>query len=403
MPGDSNGEFRRRAEIWGRASGKGHLYQSGGDQQITHVHVRGASSIAGKREGEAEPGLEVLRMDNQLSTLVQVLTLTAAEWQARCSELAAEAQHARAEGRAEALAEVQEQLRESELRVIQAQRMMREAQDERKKTEALLMQAQQEAARRRRAEERRKAAVQGEALPTLMGEGRAEQLRLESAEFTEIMDEAEAQLASLRDELRFLGEEVKRKQQRPGSGVVVGEAVQPRRPEGERVVSSPRRPAALDLSPQRKSPPKTTSQTSAEKQPRTPVQSRHLNPGPARRGRIALHLVICAIPAFVPMLAVTATRAVYAAKPEAWQAVAFTTSSVVVGVVTYAVLGFLAFGASAANLDRYSEDSATAFGAAEITLGAICLLIVALFTPLHWPGPAGEWGQWIAALVGLGG
>lgn len=392
MSGGADGESGRRAETWGRASGSGQVYQSGGDQQITHVHVRAASSTGGVGEDGTEAGLEILRMNDQLTTLVQVLTLTAAEWQARCGELAEEVLRARTEGRAEALAEVEDQLRESELRVIKAQRMMREAQEERRKSETLLMQAQQEAVQRRRAEEQSRAASQAEALPILMEDRRAEQLSAEGAEFTQIMDEAEAQLASLRDELRVLGEDAKGKLQEPALGIVVGETVG-RPPEAQRSAASPGTPE-----PEPGSRPDTAGTTSP---PGGAAQPPSRVPGPPRRGRMAFFLVVCAIPEFLPMLTVTTLRAVYAADPDAWQAVVVTAAVVLAGAVAYLLVGFVAVGATADSLDRSSENSVVMLAFGWVVVGGIVLLTAAFFTPLDWPGPAGAWGRWIASLMGL--
>ncbi|MEU6733951.1 hypothetical protein ABZ929_12230 [Streptomyces physcomitrii] len=397
-PGDADGESRRRAELWGRASDRAQIFQSGRDQQITHIHVRTVSSAEGG--SETESGLAVLRMDDQLHTLVQVLTLTAAEWRERCTELAEEAQRAREEGRAEALAEVQEQLRESELRVIQAQRMLREAQEGRKEAEALMLRAQQEAAQLRRAQDDREAAPQENDLPAPRGEDRTKQLRVEGTQLTDIMDEAEAQLASVREELRSLGEQARVKQLGPGSGTVAGETVLPLAPEDGHLANSPAESAE---SAGRDSGSRSTavSQTDAQEEPGTPERPKPPVPGPPRRGRISVHLVLCALPAAVPMVTVTAVRAAYAADPAAWQAVAFTVSAAVAGLLVYAALGFSIMVAGTLSLDRDSESSAWNTGLVEALLGACLFLIVGFFTPLDWPGPAGEWGRSIAALVGL--
>ncbi|WP_263166090.1 hypothetical protein [Streptomyces sp. SCSIO ZS0520] len=342
-------------------------------------------------------------MDDQLHTLVQVLTLTAAEWRERCTELAEEAQRAREEGRAEALAEVQEQLRESELRVIQAQRMLREAQEGRKEAEALMLRAQQEAAQLRRAQESREVTPQENDLPAPRGADRTEQLRVEGTQLTDIMDEAEAQLASVREELRSLGEQARVKQLGPGSGTVVGEAVLPLDPEDGHLANSSAESAESAEFAERDSGSRSTTapRAGAQEAPQAPERTKPPVPGPPRSGRITLHLVLCALPAAVPMVTVTAIRAAYAADPTAWQAVAFTVSAAVAGLLVYGALGFSILVAGTLSLDRDREASAWDIGLVETLLVACLFLIVGFFTPLDWPGPAGEWGRSIAALVGL--
>jgi len=182
---------RGRSEAWGRASGNGQVYQSGGDQHVTHVYV--TSEARGQAAHEARERADVV---------VQVLARAVGEWAARCEELEEQARRAKAEGRAEAHAEFAEKLRDAELRVIQAQRMMREAEEERAKAEALLTQAQQELARQRRTAERERAANAESRSADMASE------RQETGQFAQLMEQAEAELGAVRDKLRLLSDEM---------------------------------------------------------------------------------------------------------------------------------------------------------------------------------------------------
>ncbi|MGK5638967.1 hypothetical protein ACSNOK_11745 [Streptomyces sp. URMC 126] len=138
--GDSAGTSPR---TYGRASDSAQVYQSGANQYVTHIHVTAE-----------ERGLAVHQARQRADMVVQVLTLAVGEWAARCQELEEQARKAKAEGRAEAYAEFTERLRNAELRVMQAQRTMRQAEEQRAKAETLPAHARQELARHLRAADR---------------------------------------------------------------------------------------------------------------------------------------------------------------------------------------------------------------------------------------------------------
>ncbi|WP_189968438.1 hypothetical protein [Streptomyces violascens] len=107
------------------------MYQARGNQHISQLHFH----VGGDEAPRGVLALGVAAKDayERVGKLVDALRASEARWRARCVELADEVQQARVEGRTEALAEVQDQLRASERGLMKAQRMMKEAQAERKK------------------------------------------------------------------------------------------------------------------------------------------------------------------------------------------------------------------------------------------------------------------------------
>lgn len=207
---DSWGDNARgEAEIWGRASESGQVYQSGGDQHVMNVYV--TAEARGQAAHDARK-----RADG----VVQALAHAVGEWAARCAELEEQTKRAKAEGRAEAHAEFAGRLKDAELRVMQAQRMMREAEEARGKAEALLTQAQQELALQRRATERERATSVQSPSSDVVRE------RQETEDFSQLLEQAELQLGAVRDELRLLSDEVQSGGAEDQPTVLVGETVE---------------------------------------------------------------------------------------------------------------------------------------------------------------------------------
>ncbi|WP_225096560.1 hypothetical protein [Streptomyces sp. CoH27] len=392
-------EDRGQVEFKGDAADNAHVYQSNGDQYISHTHVYGvdggadgALTHAGARAATLE------RTHERVSLLITVLQVTEAEWRARCAELAAEAQRARAEGRAEALAEMQEQLRAAELRVMKAQDMMRNAVVEREKAEALLTQAQQELALRRRAEER----ARTDEVPVS-----AARLREEGEQFTELLERAEAELGAVRDDLRSLGDDAAGPGGPQPAQVIEGQWT--RRSEADPGLSRMTEDSFKTPTPVFQVPTQAYPQAYTQAYPPTYPQAypqvkgatRQPVPGPPRRFRIGVAWVICAIPPWIPMLVVTANRAAYASDAALWKTVPFTVVTVLLGAAVCG-LGLLADLAVVGMLDRDSETTALGGGCALSLIACVMLLLIAFFTPLNAPGPAGAWGRGLASLVGLG-
>ena len=392
----------RQAETWGSASDNGHVYQSRGSQFISYVHVyggAGASEGAMARAGTHERALE--HTQERVDLLIRALSLTQADWQARCAELEEKARRAEAEGRAQALAEAQEQLMAAELRVMKAKQMMGEAQRERQRTEALLTQAQQELALRRRAEERRdeEEARRREA-PRVADESESmAHLNEEGEQFTDFLERAQAELGAVRDDLRWLSE---------------GATTQNRGNPADRVIEGQwSRHSAPDESPARAVPHSVQGNGVVAQPPPFPPASGYEwrgTPTPARPRRSwgdvttdAMYYGLHVIPPWIPMLVVTSIRAAFASDASLWKAVPFTIGAVVVGVPAWlffslpAALPFLQL------LVRGRSEIATDYFKGTILVVASLVPLVASFwTPLTWPGPLGAWGRGLASAFGVG-
>ncbi|MFE5741093.1 hypothetical protein [Streptomyces celluloflavus] len=375
------------------------MYQAVGDQYIFHAH---SAEVDGAHK-ELTRGVTVEETHERVTLLIQVLRITEADWRARCAELAKEAQRARAEGRAEALAEVQERLRESELRVMKAQKMMREAQEERRKTETLLLQAHQEAAQLRQAEERkRQEEQQAYAGSGARERARTEDLSREGEAFSQIMEQAEVQLASVRDELRSLSKDVTEQRPQPDWSIIKGEAVQPHQADIQGAMSASSESSTYELHPRPSQDELSPVPGFAQQATSGPARGKRSVPGPPRRMRIACFWAMRTIPPCVPSVVVTALRAAYGADPGVWQAVLFTIGAVLAGALAYLISALLTLGFAATFMTRDSESSPALLGLTVVVLGALAAIIAAIWIPLDWPGPAGAWGQSVAASVGLG-
>ena len=403
-------ERRRETDIWGRASDNAHVYQARNNQYIAHLHLH--SEVSGNAQELVQAGMRGAALEltqERVTLLIRTLSLTQAELQARCVELEEEARQARAEGRAEALAEMQEQLQAAELRVMKTQEMMRAAVQEREKAEALLTQAQEELALRRRAEEQRE---QERARADALARAEAETAPPaptpsdEGEQFTEFLERAEEQLGRVRADLRLLGEETSGQGGPPAAAQVIeGQVVrQPGESRGQAPQSAtraPGNPAAAKKEKKKEKPSSSPSNGNGQ----APIASttfpeRMPGPGPVPRFLIGLAWVLCTVLLCIPMLVVTSIRAAYASDAAMWKMILF--------IVAAVLMGFLACMATILLvswemdwLDSVSQAFVeTALGGAAV--GSILLLVAAFFTPLSWPGPAGVWGRGLASAVGLG-
>jgi hypothetical protein len=397
---ESGGEGRRHAETWGSASDNAQVYQARGNQHISHLHFH----VGGDEAPRGVLALGVAAKDayERVGKLVDALRASEARWRARCVELAEEVQQARVEGRTEALAEVQDQLRASEMGLMKAQRMMKEAQAERKKAEDLLTEAHRQLAQERRARERQRQRQreeeerQAEAWRAEQESARRTALREEAEGFSELLDRAEEELGAVRDELRLLGEGLEHENQESADRVVEGELV-PNSPEEEGKPSAENGnvgplDSATDESPP--TPPPVPSESEERRQSPS---------GASRSLLIVLTWLLCGVPPFVPVLAVTSLRAEYDSDATVGKAVLFTVLVLIAGLVAYAVTLYLVGFVSVDVLNRNSEDAVAGGGVLVVSiLLSIALLVASFWTPLTLPGPAGEWGRGLAGAVGLG-
>ncbi|MGW3118755.1 hypothetical protein ACWDBW_16715 [Streptomyces sp. NPDC001107] len=400
-------ERRRETDIRGRASDSGHVYQAQNNQYITHVHLYGEADCDAQELAQTERrGTALESTQERVTLLIRRLSFAQAELQARCVELEEEARRARADGRAEALAEMREQLQAAELRVMKTQEVMRAAVREREKAEALLARAQEELALRRRAEERRErqlaradARASAEAEPASTVATPQE----ESEQFAEFVERAEEQLGQVRDDLRMLGQEFSG--QDPSSAaarVVEGQVVQqPHESRGEapqRATPAPGNPKAGQKKKRSGSPPKDNGEASV---PSPVPRERARVVGEPRWFRIGVVWLCCLIPPWAPAILVTANRAAYASDAPSGKTTWFMIVTVLVGVLVSFALG-LALKMMLDQLDRDSEIASRDLGRTGALLGAGCVFIAALFSPHSWLGPLGTWGKAFAVAMGLG-
>ncbi|MGX2994026.1 hypothetical protein JNUCC64_06935 [Streptomyces sp. JNUCC 64] len=356
---------------YGRASERAQVYQSGANQYVTHIHV------TAEARGRAAHNVR-----QRADVVVQALTRALGELEARCQELEEQARRAKAEGRAEAHAEFAERLRGAELHVIQAQRTMRQAEEERARAEALLAQAQRELARHRRAADRGGEAEPRDAVGLDRDAREADQL-------SDLLDRAERELGSVREDLRQLGEEINgRGGERGASRVIEGEWT---RPAGTDARAAP----VLADAPDRDDFAPPVSRPSTGSMERNPV------PGPPRRSRIGAVWVVCVLPPWVPMLVVTTARAAFASDASLWGVLPFVSGAVLVGGVAVA-LGLSAALLAVGGLKRDSEQTSARLAFGCCLLGSVVFFVAGFFTPPDWPGPAGQWGWALTSAVGLG-
>jgi hypothetical protein len=200
----------------GIASDNGGVYQAVGDQTVTHLnlHVGTATGLNGSREIGPRVTPEGAQRHTQL--VIEALALTVEHFRKKCAELAEEARRARAEGRREALREVQEKLRDAESRVIRAQEKKREAERERERLEALMARTRYEA------EAARRQPTQPWARPD------------DERAFEDILASADHELSLIRSELSSLASDLGKDEEPSGgdrvvSGEVVSESPQEQR------------------------------------------------------------------------------------------------------------------------------------------------------------------------------
>lgn len=355
-----------RRETYGRASDNGQVYQAGANQYVTHIHV---AEARGQTAHEARQRADVV---------VQVLTRAVGEWAARCQELEEQVGRAKAEGRAEAQAEFAEKLKDAELRIMRARSTMRRAEEERARAEALLAQAQEELVRRRRSGERVRDVVPHPVHPGLSQDQRDEE------QFSDLMERAESELGAVREELRQLGEEIGGDSARVVEGQSTRQSGTDRQPAPARRVAPNGAPGV----PAGRAPAVTVKRVSA--------------PGPFRRLRGGVALVLCILPPWVPVVVVTANRAAYASDATPLQLASFTAVMALLGVgASWLALAVLVLAAMSLVGDWISDREGGVAVVCVLAVAAI-LSVAAFFTPLGWPGPLGTWGRGIASWVGLG-
>lgn len=186
------------------------MYQAGRDQTVMHVNL----NVSGDQDGSGHLGLRVTPEAAQQHTqyVIEKLTLAVEHFRRRCEELEDEACRARMEGRREALREVEQKLRDAEWRVMQAQAMKKQAEQERERLEALLARSRYRAAAASRQP------AQGVAAPD------------DQRVFETVLASADDELQLIREELRTLADDLRGSEERPDGGRVVRGETEPAPP-----------------------------------------------------------------------------------------------------------------------------------------------------------------------------
>lgn len=214
---------REWTNLRGSASDDGQVYQARGDQRITHVsfNFNERASVQHQSLMQAANAQQARTATNEI---IGFLGGMIADLQVECTALREEARQAKAAGRAEALGEIQDDLRDYELRLLQAQSRLKEAQREREVAELLLIEAQRTAEKYRKDAEDLQRDRQRGAATARDSHKRAEHRDLR--DYDRAMEGVDDGLAELREELRRLGNQVSQRLRDPSEmQVVQGEVV----------------------------------------------------------------------------------------------------------------------------------------------------------------------------------
>ncbi|MEW2040700.1 hypothetical protein AB0885_27130 [Streptomyces sp. NPDC005534] len=264
--------------IFGTASDNAGVYQAGRDQNVTHYNLHVGSSPGTTGSTHIDRRVTAQAAQQHTQQIIEVLALVVEHYRKRCAELAEEARRARAEGRSEALREVQEKLRDAELRVMRAQEKKREAERERERLEVLLAKTHYESEEARRQPTRRW--------------GQSDDERA----FEDVLASADDELRLIRAELRTLASDL-------GTGGADGEVV------SAEPVPGPR--SGLDLAQTAPGTAASPARPSGSQASRTESQPR-VRPGQDRLYLGRLFFVAAGLP--MP-IAGAAIRAVYSREP----------------------------------------------------------------------------------------
>lgn len=207
----------------GSASDDGQVYQARGDQSITHVsfNFNERASVQYQSLMQAANAQQARTATNEI---IGFLGGMIADLQVECTALREEARQAKAAGRAEALGEIQDDLRDYELRLLQAQSRLKEAQREREVAELLLIEAQRTAEKYRKdAEKLQRDRQRGAATA---GDSHKRAGHRDLRDYDRAMEGVDDGLAELREELRRLGNQLSQRLREPSEmQVVQGEVV----------------------------------------------------------------------------------------------------------------------------------------------------------------------------------
>ncbi|MET9176979.1 hypothetical protein ABZX88_01960 [Kitasatospora aureofaciens] len=230
----STGEVR----LHGRAADEGQVFQARGDQYITQVSFSLADG-SGSHSQMLERAANAQQTRVGYQQLVDILLGMVASLEADRSVLKEKARRAKAEGRAEALEEIQGMLRGYELKLMQTQARLKEAQHEREVAERLLIETQRAAEEYRRAAEDLAQQRQASAARSAIGQSGLRDLHT----YDVAMESVDAGLEALRTELRRLSNEMSQRLVEPSDRIVSGDVVDSR-------VNSPDWKLPTEMNPQ---------------------------------------------------------------------------------------------------------------------------------------------------------
>lgn len=297
--GQADGDDEGTDRLSGSASGQGRVYQSRRDQHITHIDVRFSGAEGGERRA-LERSATAQQAHAGTARVISFLLGMVGALEDECAALKEEAGRARAAGRDETLAEIQGELQGYELKLMQVQTKLTEAQREREVAEELLIEAQRQAEEYRRAAEdlqqQRTARAVEESDPERPG-------HRELHEYDHAMEKADEELGQLREDLRRLGDQMsQRPRESSGEHVLPGEVVGVRADDG--ADAAERRPGTPDAGPEESAGPDRQEQQ----------QEQGEASGAAPRGFLVTSVTYLVPPLPLTIVA-TAVMQMYAAEP----------------------------------------------------------------------------------------
>lgn len=312
LQGQADGEDEGTDRLSGSASGQGRVYQSRRDQHITHIDVRLDGAGGGERRA-LERSATAQQAHAGTARVISFLLGMVGALEDECAALKEEAGRARAAGRDETLAEIQDELQGYELKLMQVQTKLTEAQREREVAEELLIEAQRQAEEYRRAAEdlqqQRTARAVEESDPERPG-------RRELHEYDHAMEKADEELGQLREDLRRLGDQMsQRPRESSGEHVLPGEVVGARADADDLADDgAERRPGTPDAGPEESAGPDRREQQQEQEQEQEQQQGQDEASGAAPRGFLVTSVTYLVPPLPLTIVA-TAVMQMYAAEP----------------------------------------------------------------------------------------
>ncbi|MGK4583579.1 hypothetical protein [Kitasatospora sp. HPMI-4] len=230
------------------ASEHGRVYQSAGTQQITEHHYHYSVELQGQLACAIAQRQSADQTMAGTEKVVLFLLDMVASLEVRCVNLEERESKARAAGRAEALAEIQQELRDSEERLVHAQDRLARARREREAAENLRADALRRAEEYRLAYEELKRQQDPSDRRDRLTDWRTADL-MELSEYDRALEAVDAELAAYRQEINRLSEQAGRRFPTSDPEVVPGEVVGRTAEDQHRIELRGRIREVLDSSP----------------------------------------------------------------------------------------------------------------------------------------------------------